>query len=108
MLRFKVLFQGSLLLILFLVHSLHGYSQMMLEKKIQIQRSDELNLRQMLDTLSEQNNFYFSYESTLLQLDQPLENEQFSGTIGEFLLNELGDSYEYKELPGYILSLIHI
>jgi hypothetical protein len=103
MLRFKALFQGSLLLILFLVHSLHGYSQMMLEKKIQIQRSDELNLRQMLDTLSEQNDFYFSYESTLLQLDQPLENVQFSGTIGEFLLNELGDSYEYKELPGYII-----
>ena len=76
---------------------------MMLQKKIQIQGNSELSLRQMLDTLSEENNFYFSYESTLLQLDQPLENEQFTGTIGDFLLNELGDSYEYKELPGYII-----
>ncbi|WP_339879443.1 hypothetical protein [uncultured Algoriphagus sp.] len=103
MLPNKALFQGSLLFILCLVYSVNGFSQMMLEKKIQIQRSDDLSLRQLLDTLSEQNNFYFSYESTLLQLDQPVENEQFSGTIGEFLLDELGDSYEYKELPGYII-----
>lgn len=103
MLRLKALFQGFFLLLTFLISSVNGYSQMMLEKKIKIQRNDELNLRQMLDTLSEQNDFYFSYESTLLQLDQPLGNEEFAGTIGEFLLNELGDSYEYKELPGYII-----
>lgn len=103
MLRTKVLFQGSLLLILFLISSVSGFSQMMLEKKVRITRTDDLTLRQMLDTLSAENDFYFSYESTLLQLDTPLKAEQFSGSIGDFLIQELGDEYEYKELPGYII-----
>tara|TARA_R110002072_G_scaffold105301_1_gene230177 strand:- start:144243 stop:145928 length:1686 start_codon:yes stop_codon:yes gene_type:complete len=75
----------------------------MLEKKIQFKSPVELSLRQMLDTLSAQNDFYFSYESTLLQLNKALETEQYSGTIGNFLLKELGNEYEYKELPGYII-----
>ncbi len=103
MLNSKVLFQGSILLLIYLINSVNGFSQMMLEKKIQIQRDDELNLRQMLDTLSAQNAFYFSYESTLLELDKTLDTERFSGTIGDFLLKELGSEYEYKELPGYII-----
>ncbi|MEB2780097.1 hypothetical protein U3A58_06810 [Algoriphagus sp. C2-6-M1] len=101
--RSKSLFQGSLLLLLVLINSIDGFSQMMLEKKIRIESHDELSLRQMLDTLSDQNDFYFSYESTLVQLDKPMGTDQFSGTIGEFLLKELGNTYEYKELPGYII-----
>lgn len=103
MLNTKALFQGSLLLILFLINSASGFSQMMLEKKIQFNSSDELNLRQMLDTLSAKNDFYFSYESTLLELDKGLSIEHYSGTLGNFLLKELGNEYEYKELPGYII-----
>ncbi|SFB37844.1 peptidase associated/transthyretin-like domain-containing protein [Algoriphagus aquimarinus] len=103
MLRTKALFQGSLLLLLILINSVSGFSQMMLEKKIQFKSPVELSLRQMLDTLSAQNDFYFSYESTLLQLNKALETEQYSGTIGNFLLKELGNEYEYKELPGYII-----
>ena len=83
--------------------SLEGFSQMMLEKKIKIESDEELSLRQMLDSLSAQNNFYFSYESSLLELNKTLEAPKFSGSIGDFLLKELGDDYEYKELPGYII-----
>lgn len=99
----KALFQGSLLLLIFSINSLDGFSQMMLEKKIEFQSTDELSLRQMLDTLSAKNDFYFSYESTLLELDKSIGKAQFSGTIGAFLQKELGSAYEYKELPGYII-----
>ncbi|RAI91518.1 peptidase associated/transthyretin-like domain-containing protein [Algoriphagus yeomjeoni] len=103
MLRFNPLFRYALLLLIFLMHSLEGFSQMMLEKKIQFASKDAFSLGQMLDTLSSKNDFYFSYESTLLPLDNPLSNENYSGTIGDFLLKELGNEYEYKELPGYII-----
>ncbi|WP_233756006.1 carboxypeptidase-like regulatory domain-containing protein [Algoriphagus sp. AGSA1] len=76
---------------------------MMLAKKIQFENSDELTLRQMLDTLSTTNNFYFSYESSLLKLDRPLINNHYSGSIGNLLVQELGNEYEFKELPGYII-----
>src|SRR5690606_33250289 len=68
-----------------------------------IKTQEELSLRQMLDTISAKNEFYFSYESTLLELDVPIVKGEFSGTIGNFLLKELGSEYEYKELPGYII-----
>ncbi|PZX54020.1 peptidase associated/transthyretin-like domain-containing protein [Algoriphagus chordae] len=103
MLRSKALFQGIFLLIIFLVSSVSGFSQRMLEKKIQFSSPEELSLRQLLDTLSAQNDFYFSYESTLLELNKTLSSEPYSGTIGNFLLKELGYEYEYKELPGYII-----
>lgn len=97
------LFRTSLLLLFFLISSFNGFSQMMLDRKIQVNPQEELSLRQMLDTLSAQNKFYFSYESTLLELDKTLETGQYNGTIGDFLLQELGSEYEYKELPGYII-----
>ncbi|WP_192350135.1 hypothetical protein [Algoriphagus sp. Y33] len=103
MLRTKALFRGSLLLFLFLINSIDGFSQMMLDKKVEIQQTETLSLRQILDTLSSRNNFYFSYESTLSPLDNDIKTEEFSGTIGEFLMQELGDVYEFKELPGYII-----
>ncbi|MDR7132355.1 hypothetical protein J2X69_004722 [Algoriphagus sp. 4150] len=86
-----------------MINSFGGFSQMMLEKKVEIQQTEGLSLRQMLDTLSARNNFYFSYESTLPPLNNELKARQFSGTMGDFLMQELGDAYEYKELPGYII-----
>src|SRR5690606_4392239 len=103
MLNPKTLFRASILLLICLIYSVNGFSQMMLEKKIQIKTQEELSLRQMLDTISAKNEFYFSYESTLLELDVPIVKGEFSGTIGNFLLKELGSEYEYKELPGYII-----
>ncbi len=99
----KTIFKGSLLLLLFLFHSYEGFSQMMLEKKIQFDYTEDLTLRQLLDTLAKSNDFYFSYESSLLKADRPLLNEQFSGSIGTLLVKELGNEYEFKELPGYII-----
>ncbi|WPR77167.1 hypothetical protein [Algoriphagus sp. NG3] len=103
MLQTKAIFKGSLLLLLFLSQSYVGLCQMMLEKKIQIENADELTLRQMLESLSKTNNFYFSYESSLLQLDRPLTNNRYSGSIGNLLVKELGNKYEFRELPGYII-----
>lgn len=57
----------------------------------------------MLDSVSAQNGFYFSYESKLLELDTSLQVPDFKGTLEEFLVAALGDQYDYREIPGYII-----
>ena len=95
--------RGLLLALIFFLFQSAAFSQF-LEKKINLIPIDEdLNLKQVLDTLSSKNDFYFSYESSLLDLKQELKNPDYSGTIRNFLEAEIGDQYEFKELPGYII-----
>ncbi|UZD23577.1 carboxypeptidase-like regulatory domain-containing protein [Algoriphagus halophytocola] len=95
--------RGLFLGLIFLLYQSTAFSQF-LEKKISLKpAAEDLNLKQVLDTLSAENDFYFSYESSLLDLKQELKTPNYSGTIRNFLETEIGDQYEFKELPGYII-----
>lgn len=98
---FKIL-KVSLLCLFFLSFS-ELFSQDLLQNKIQFSYSEGINPKQLLDSISNDYGFYFSYESKLLELDSPVKISKYSGTLENFLYENFGKEYTFKEIPKYII-----
>jgi len=89
--------------LLFLVSFGHTTYSQVLQRNIQFHTDGDVSVKSMLDSVSTKNGFYFSYESKVLEMDKSLQISDFKGTLEEFLVTTLGDQYEYREIPGYII-----
>ncbi|WP_114752638.1 peptidase associated/transthyretin-like domain-containing protein [Pleomorphovibrio marinus] len=78
-------------------------AQQHLQQEIIFEPSRELSIREALRQLEEGNDFFFSYPSTVIAVDDPAPLDHYSGTIKGFLTLALGTAYEFKEIPGHII-----
>lgn len=86
-----------------LLFCFQAISQQQLEKEIRFQDSGDMTIREALDRVATENNFFFSYSNAALAANAPLPLTQYNGTIGGFLTEALGHRYEFREIPGYIV-----
>jgi len=92
----------ALLLIILLSSSITGYSQMLLSRNITINISNQ-KLDDVLEIISNKENFYFSYNSRIINKDTLVSANVSNRPIGEVLKQLLGDGFEFKESGNYII-----
>ncbi|MFC4872061.1 hypothetical protein [Negadavirga shengliensis] len=78
-------------------------SQQKLQTEFQFANPGEMSIREALEQASDAHDFYFSYQSSLVEVDKPLPLDHYNGTIAGFLAEALGEQYEFREIPGYII-----
>lgn len=57
----------------------------------------------LLDNISERQGFYFAYNSDAVDADRMVTLPDYRGPLVDFLEQTLGDAYEFKESPGYVI-----
>lgn len=85
------------------LRSLPVFAQQHLQRQVIYEPAEKLSLREALEHLQDGNDFFFSYASSVIALDEPAPEEPYAGSIGGFLAMVLGPEYEIKEIPGYII-----
>jgi hypothetical protein len=95
--RFQLLLTCMLLLMATVCHG-----QSYLTREIDIDRSGQ-RLGDVLETISKEQGFYFSYNSNLVAEDSLITAAGFRGTVEAFLGRTFGSDYEFKETPGYVI-----
>jgi hypothetical protein len=78
-------------------------AQGLLERPIRYNAERQETLGHALYKLSEAHGFYFSYQDTIISTEELVSLGQYRGTLSGFLDQLLGDEYEFKELPGYVI-----
>ncbi|WP_229239641.1 carboxypeptidase-like regulatory domain-containing protein [Echinicola soli] len=78
-------------------------AQSNLEKEISLKGQEEITIGQALKEVSENQDFFFSYNSNILPQDSLVQVESYAGSVRNFLYQMLGERYEFIETPGYIV-----
>ena len=78
-------------------------AQTLLGKTVEYSQEHQENLGHALQRISETHSFYFSYQDTIISTEQPVSLNHYQGTLSGFLEKLLGEEYEFKELPGYVI-----
>ncbi|SHM56073.1 hypothetical protein SAMN04488057_102147 [Cyclobacterium lianum] len=71
--------------------------------ELDISYSSEPLLGEVFEQISSQRDFYFSYQSDLIDLDARLPLRQYNGTLEGFLYEVLGNAYVFSEHEGYLI-----
>ena len=82
--------------------SLAGFAQNLLDKNISIEVSRQ-RLDNVLEILSNKGNFFFSYNSSIIQPDSLVTLHLQNRPVREALLNLFGTGYEFRESGNYII-----
>lgn len=78
-------------------------AQSYLMKEISIKEIKQQPLSSILNKISSKQDFYFAYNNRIVPADSLVTVSGFRGTIFDFLEQTLGENYEFKEVPGYIV-----
>lgn len=78
-------------------------AQAILEKTVRYSPEHQETLGHALQKVSETHGFYFSYPDTIISTEQPVSINHYQGTMSGFLEKLLGEEYEFKELPDYVI-----
>ncbi|HLT07937.1 MAG TPA: carboxypeptidase-like regulatory domain-containing protein [Cyclobacteriaceae bacterium] len=78
-------------------------AQDLLQRTISYQWEGSVSRADALDQIAKDQGFYFSYLDTAISAKQPLRLTQYSGSLQNFLYEALGDKFDFKELPGYVI-----
>src|SRR5690606_16419240 len=78
-------------------------AQEILSRDIEYKRANQEKVGDALREISEKHGFYFSYQDSIIQVEKPVSLDHFNGSMAVFLEKLLGDDYEFKELPGYVI-----
>jgi len=92
----------AILLMILLSSSVTGYSQLLLSRNITINISNQ-KLDDVLEIISNKENFYFSYNSRIINKDTLVSANVSNRPIVEVLKQLLGDGFEFKESGNYII-----
>ncbi|WP_158860804.1 hypothetical protein [Lunatibacter salilacus] len=103
MLKTKFFILSCLFFAIVFLRGLPAFAQQYLQRQIVYEPSRELRLQEALEHLQDGNDFFFSYASTVIAVDDPAPVGLYTGSIGGFLAMALGAEYEFKEIPGYII-----
>lgn len=94
----------TLILLLGLLGSINLlFAQSNLDRKISLKDEKEITIGQALKKVSDDQDFFFSYNSNILPEDSLVQVNGFSGDVRGLLNVMLGDRYEFIETSGYIV-----
>lgn len=79
------------------------YAQDYLLREIDFTNAAEQDVGSVLEEISGRQGFYFSYESSLIDLESKLPFSSYQGKLAGFLEEVFGDSYEFKEHDAYVI-----
>lgn len=79
------------------------YAQNNLLKEITIGEIKQQRMGSVLDKIASKGNFYFAYNNKTVPADSIVSVAGYHGTLFSLLDKLLGDSYEFKEVPGYVV-----
>jgi hypothetical protein len=74
-----------------------------LMKEVSIGEIKQQRMGKVLDNIASKGNFYFAYNNKTIPADSIVSVSGYRGTLFSLLDKLLGDSYEFKEVPGYIV-----
>jgi hypothetical protein len=107
--KLKILKQSStsyiilLLTFFFVITGKTGHSQSNLLRNIAISEIRQKSIGELLKNVSQTGDFYFSYNNRAIPADSVISFPPYRGTVYVLLSRVLGDEYEFKEVPGYII-----
>jgi len=79
------------------------FAQNNLMKEISIGEIKQQRMGSVLDKIASKGNFYFAYNNKTIPADSMVSVAGYHGTLFSLLDKLLGDSYEFKEVPGYVV-----
>jgi len=85
----------------FFCTSLRAQNNLM--KEISIGDIKQQRMASVLDKIASKGNFYFAYNNKSIPADSIISVSGYHGTLFNLLDKLLGDSYEFKEVPGYVV-----
>lgn len=97
--RLRILF--FCILFFALVNQVVAQSNLM--KEIAIEKIDHQRIGLILQKIAVKGKFSFAYNNQAIPADSVISISNFYGSIYSFLSRILGDDYEFKEVPGYII-----
>ncbi|WP_339900871.1 hypothetical protein [uncultured Cyclobacterium sp.] len=65
--------------------------------------ANQVALGNVMDELSQEQGFYFSYQSSLIDLDETVSVPSYEGQVAGFLRLLLGEDFEFKEHDKYVI-----
>jgi hypothetical protein len=74
-----------------------------LTKLVYIGPVKRITIAALLEKISDKQNFSFAYNNNAIPADSLVEVSGYRGTVFSLLEKLLGDNYEYKEVPGYVV-----
>jgi hypothetical protein len=93
----------ALLSLFFWQYSAGILAQEILRQDVNFKHTGEGTVGEALGELSEQHGFYFSYQHQVIPVEQAVTFSSYQGSLLGFLQQLLGEAYEFKELPGYVI-----
>ncbi|MEN0052986.1 MAG: hypothetical protein AAGC65_04920 [Mucilaginibacter sp.] len=72
-------------------------------KEINIGDIKQQRMAGVLDKIAHKGNFYFAYNNKTIPADSMVSVSGYHGTLFNLLNQLLGDNYEFKEVPGYVV-----
>src|SRR5690554_734093 len=78
-------------------------AQEVLDQMIEYRRDNDEKVGEALDRISVSHGFYFAYQDSVVQVQKPVLLDRYEGILADFLQELLGDNFEFKELPGYVV-----
>lgn len=74
-----------------------------LSRQVDIPRYERASIRQIFDSLSQKESFYFSFNSDLVNLDSLVTKRAYNGVLIDYLSGLLGERFSFKETTSHIL-----
>lgn len=81
----------------------HAYGQHNLMKIVTLNEVKKQPVQQVLEMVADKGDFYFAYNSNTIPADSLVSISAFKGSVFSLLDRLLGNDYEFKEVPGYIV-----
>lgn len=79
------------------------WAQQHLYRQISLHEVQQRPVSEVLEKLSENGKFHFSYRSDRVPTDSTVSLPAFQGTLHDFLVQLLGQEYDFKELSDYVV-----
>ncbi|MDN5286674.1 MAG: carboxypeptidase-like regulatory protein [Mucilaginibacter sp.] len=99
----RKLITHAILLFIPIVFCTKLYAQGNLMKEVSIGEIKQQPMSSVLDKIASKGNFYFAYNNKTIPADSIVSVSGYRGTLFSLLDKLLGDTYEFKEVPGYIV-----
>jgi hypothetical protein len=93
----------SLCFLLFLTVFQTANAQGNLMKSVNIGEGRPERIGTILEKIASKGDFSFAYNNNTVPADSLISVSGYRGTVFSFLENILGDTYEYQEVPGYVV-----
>jgi hypothetical protein len=99
----KKLFISTLSALIFLSSIYHASAQGNLNKLVDIGPEKKISIGSLLQKITDKQQYSFAYNNSTIPADSLIEMPAYRGSVFNLLEKLLGDNYEFREVPGYIV-----